>query len=196
MDLSRWRFQRLAVGCSSGAEPADTRSSLSLPGSHRSMALTRGCSIGANGGVLAAWQPWILSLAGPSVGSADTVRGRRDYRRRHCDALGIPREPFKRWIDRHDGNEPTGDSVTKPPKPSRFGATAHSVASKAQSRLGETARNALGEPDDHPSPLHNLQSCLADGRRLPRQGKVSTASPAPSSELYVSIAGTLAGLAG
>ena len=45
-------------------------------------------------------------------------------------------------------------------------ATAHSVASKAQSRLGETARNALSEPDNHPSPLHNLQSCLADGRLL------------------------------
>ena len=33
-------------------------------------------------------------------------------------------------------------------------------------RLGETARNALSEPDDHPSRLHNLQSCLADGRLL------------------------------
>ena len=70
--------------------------------------------------MLAVWQPWILPVAGPSVGSADTVQGRRDYRRRHCDALGILREPFKRWIDRHDGNEPTGDSATKPPKPSRF----------------------------------------------------------------------------
>ena len=33
-------------------------------------------------------------------------------------------------------------------------------------RLGETARNALSEPDDHPLRLHNLQSCLADGRLL------------------------------
>jgi hypothetical protein len=33
-------------------------------------------------------------------------------------------------------------------------------------RLGETARNALSEPDDHPSRLHNLQSCLANGRLL------------------------------
>jgi SAM-dependent methyltransferase len=33
-------------------------------------------------------------------------------------------------------------------------------------RLGETARNALSEPDDHPLRLRNLQSCLADGRLL------------------------------
>jgi hypothetical protein len=33
-------------------------------------------------------------------------------------------------------------------------------------RLGETAQNALSEPDDHPLRLHNLQSCLADGRLL------------------------------
>jgi ubiquinone/menaquinone biosynthesis C-methylase UbiE len=33
-------------------------------------------------------------------------------------------------------------------------------------RLGETARNALSEPDDHPLRLLNLQSCLADGRLL------------------------------
>jgi hypothetical protein len=31
-------------------------------------------------------------------------------------------------------------------------------------RLGEAARNALSEPDDHPLRLSNLQSCLADGR--------------------------------
>jgi len=31
-------------------------------------------------------------------------------------------------------------------------------------RLGETARNALSEPDDHPLRLRNLQSCVADGR--------------------------------
>jgi SAM-dependent methyltransferase len=33
-------------------------------------------------------------------------------------------------------------------------------------RLGETALNALSEPDDHPLRLRNLQSCLADGRLL------------------------------
>jgi len=33
-------------------------------------------------------------------------------------------------------------------------------------RFGDTARNALSEPDDHPLRLHNLQSCLADGRLL------------------------------
>jgi SAM-dependent methyltransferase len=33
-------------------------------------------------------------------------------------------------------------------------------------RLGETARNALSEPDDHPLRLRNLQRCLADGRLL------------------------------
>ena len=31
-------------------------------------------------------------------------------------------------------------------------------------RLGDTARNALSEPDDHPLRLRNLQSGLADGR--------------------------------
>jgi SAM-dependent methyltransferase len=34
------------------------------------------------------------------------------------------------------------------------------------SRFGETGRSAISEPDDHALRVHNLQSCLADGRLL------------------------------
>jgi len=33
-------------------------------------------------------------------------------------------------------------------------------------RLGDTGRRPIVEPDDFPLRLHNLQSCLADGRLL------------------------------